>query len=543
MRRFLFAAGAVCCLTFAQQAAAQTSPNTVQIAYGNEEKPQDWDSTYLDRMNETGAARDSCGGNGEKSLLNASVEQGLGVVSNDALSGYLNGIVKKLLAASPIPDCSVTVYVTPHDAAQAVALSDGGILVAIGFLRNLKNEDEVAALLAHELSHVLRNHHASDAFVESQDGFLRGLEAANASGGMLLGMVDPNLQQAADAAVSVGDAMYNISESMIAPAWTVNQEDSADLLGTDLLVAAGYNPRAMAAVMDIIEAQEENAAAVEAQRDELYKKRVEGSLVSAFVQTDVNSIASIVGSLATVTSTLVSGIDTKTHRPAAERKSVVTAYIKKFHRKQRRRAFVTEAWTAQLNGGASGTMFSRYRKAATARRAVFGGGDLNTALRDANASVAGAFSSHAYPRIAQSEVRLKKGERDAAIASLESAMARPGAPWQVYRSYADLQLAGGKKREAVEAILKADEKFGKPMGIAPYAIEVFHSLKDPEMVAVYMERCEATGSRSHIKICKNAAGEAEDSGSSGGIGGFLGGVISGGGSSSGFSLPFGGSKK
>ena len=273
-------------------------------------------------------------------------------------------------------------------------------------MRNLKNEDEVAALLAHELSHVLRNHHASDAFVESQDGFLKGLEAANASGGMLLGLVDPNLQQAADAAVSVGDAMYNITESMIAPAWTVNQEDSADLLGTDLLVAAGYNPRAMAAVMDIVEAQEENAAAVEAQRDELYKKRIEGSLVSAFVQTDVNSIASIIGSLANVTSALVSGIDKKTHRPAAERKSVVTAYIKKFHGKHRRRALATAAWTAQLTDGDSGTMFSRYRKAATARRAVFSGGDMNAALRDVNASVAGAFSGHAYPRIAQSEVRL-----------------------------------------------------------------------------------------------------------------------------------------
>lgn len=133
MMCFLFAAAAMCCLGFAQQAAAQTLSNTVQIADANEEKPQDWDSSYLDKMNETGVERDSCGGNGEKSLLNASVEQGLGVVSNDDLSGYLNGIVKKLLAVSPIPDCSVTVYVTPHDAAQAVALADGGILVAIGF--------------------------------------------------------------------------------------------------------------------------------------------------------------------------------------------------------------------------------------------------------------------------------------------------------------------------------------------------------------------------------------------------------------------------
>ncbi|MDA0664104.1 MAG: hypothetical protein O3B08_14885 [Proteobacteria bacterium] len=57
--------------------------------------------------------------------------------------------------------------------------------------------------------------------VESQDGFLKGLEAANVSGGMLLGMVDPKLQKSVDATLSVGDALYNVSESMIAPAWTV----------------------------------------------------------------------------------------------------------------------------------------------------------------------------------------------------------------------------------------------------------------------------------------------------------------------------------
>ncbi|NKB58768.1 MAG: M48 family metalloprotease [Alphaproteobacteria bacterium] len=534
MKRLLFAASAVCCLALAHQAAAQSAIDSL-------------DTTYLNQMIEADADRDSCGGNGRTSLLNASVEQGLGVVSNKALSGYLDGIMRKLLAASPHTDCSVTVYVTPHDAAQAVALADGGVLVAIGFLRNLKNEDEVAALLAHELSHILRDHHSTDAFAESQDGFLKGLETANASDGMLLGLVDPNLQQAADAAVSVGDAMYNISESMIAPAWTVKQEDEADLLGTDLLVAAGYNPRAMAAVMDIIEAQEENAAAVETQRDELYKQRVQGTLVSAFVETDANNISSIVGALANVTSALVSGSDKKTHRPAAERKTSVNAYIKKFHRKHRRRAYKDEAWTAQLNAGDSGTMFARYRKAATARRVVFTGGDLNAAVRDVNASVAGAFSSHSYPRIAQSEVRLKKGDRNAAIASLEKVMKRPEAPWQVYRSYIDLQLGAGNKREAYQALLTADEKFGEPIGIAPYAIEVSRTLKDPEMVSLYMERCKASGSREHIKICENAAGVKSGGGSSGGsgIGGFLGGIIggssSGSSSGSGFSLPFGGS--
>lgn len=509
-------------------AAAQGLFDSLKNAITSDEQ-EEREATYLDELVSAGDERDSCGGDGATTRLNAAVEQGLGIVENDDVAAYLQSILDKLLAASPFPDCSVSVYVTPHDA--AVALADGGILVALGFLRNFKNEDEVAALLAHELSHILLDHHASDSFVETQDGFLKGLEAANAPGGMLLGFVDPNLQQSVDAAVSVSDAMYNISESMIAPAWTIKQEDEADLLGIDLLVEAGYNPRAMVGVMEIIKAQEANAAAVEANREEIYKQRVQGSLLQAFVGTNVNSTASIVGSLASVTSALVSGSDKKTHRPAEERKAAVNAYIKKFHRKHRRRAYTKEDWESKQQEGDSGQMFDRYRKAATARRAVFSDGDLDAALEDVDASVIGRFSHHAYPRLAQSEVRLKQGDRAAAIASFEVSLASENPPWQVYRSYVDLKLIDDDVQAAVDAVERADEQFGQPLGIAPFAIKVHRVAGDDDMIIKYMERCLDSGSRAHIRICKIAAGvepDPESESSSGGAGGFLGGFLKGG---------------
>lgn len=547
----LLVAGLAGFLLLGQPVAAQSFLDSLKGALSGDEK-EERSTTYLDQLTEGGAVRDSCGGDGETSRLNAAVEQGLGIVENDAVSVYLQSVIENLLAETPYPECSVTVYVTPHDAAQAVALADGGILVALGFLRNLKNEDEVAALLAHEVSHILMDHHSSDSFVESQDGFLKGLEAANASGGMLLGIIDPNLQQSVDAAVSVGDAVYNISESMIAPAWTMQQEDDADLLGTDLLVAAGYNPRAMASVMEVIKAQEANAAAVEANRDKLYQQRLQGTLVQAFVSTDVTNPASIVGSLAGLTSVLVSGTEKKTHRPAEERKASVNAYIKNFHRKHRRRAYAAEAWQSQQQDGDSGQMFDRYRKAATARRAVFSDGDLDSALQDVDASVVGAFSHHAYPRLAQSEVRLKQGDRDAAIASLEASLSSENPPWQIYRSYADLQLLAGNVPAAADAVEQADQRFGQPLGIAPFAIKVHRVANDEDKMVAYLERCYDSGSREHIRICRNAAGLKQESdggsgsasGSSGG-GGFLGGIFSGGvpalGAGSGLSLPFTGS--
>lgn len=539
MRHRFAAAGLALCMTAAAPAPSYAFLDSLKKTLGGDQS-EERDSTRLDELVSSGASRSSCGGDGHVSRLNAAVEQGLGIVDNKALSSYLQGVLAKLVAVSPYPGCKVTVYVTPHDAAQAVALADGGILVALGFLRNLKNEDEVAALLGHEVSHILLDHHSSDSFVDTQDSFLKGLEAANASGGMLLGFVDPSLQQGVDAAVSVGGAVYNISETMIAPAWTVEQEDEADLLGTDLLAAAGYNPRAMASVMDVIKAQEVNAAKVEAQRDEIYKKRVQGSVISALTTTNVNDTVSIVGSVASLTSALVSGGDKRTHRPAEERKASVNAYIKKFYNKYRRRPFETAAWATRQSKGDSGRMFDHYYKATVARRAVFTGGDLKTALKDANASVAGTFSDDAYPRLAQSEVRLKDGDRKAALASLKKVMQGGHAPWQIYRSYADLQLASGNVPAAAQAVETADQRFGQPLGIAPFAIKVYRAANDEARVQYYLDRCNKNGSREHVKICRHAAGLEPESqgGGSGGIGGFMGGIFSGAGSG-GKSLPLG----
>lgn len=460
------------------------------------------ETTHLSRLQ----PRESCGGDGRTSLLNAQVEQGLGVVRDTQLQNYLDGILAKLLAVSPMPDCSVTVYVTPHDATQAVALADGGILVALGFLRNLKSEDEVAALLAHELTHILSNHHESDAFVETQDSFLKGLDTANAAGSVILGVVDPELAQGLDAATNVGGAMYQISESLIAPAWTVEQEDEADLTGIDLMAAAGYNPRAMASLMDVIAVQDEAYAKVLAEREKLHQQQMQQTVAEAATTTDFNNPLSILSSAAKLTTGVVSGADADSHRPAAERKTRANAYIKQFHSKLRRRKFTTEPWEAVTSGGDSGATMAAYSRAAEARRVLFSDQNLPQADELAKGSVRGRFSSHSYPRLVYSEVRLKQGNRPKAMQNLEIALKEDGAPWQLYRSYAELQMLTGDNRGAGATVDRADAHFGQPLGIAPFAIKVHRAAGNRDKVAAYLNRCRVAGKRAHIKICETAAG-------------------------------------
>ncbi len=465
------------------------------------------DTTHLDRLTENQPRR--CGGDGRATLLNARVEQGLGVVGDPALDRYLQGVLDKLVAVS-VPNCRVTVHVTPHAAAQAVALSDGGILVALGFLRNLKNEDEVAALLAHELSHILLDHHSSDSFVSNQDKVLKGLETANAAGGQLLGMVDPGLSRKVDTVTSVGGAVHGVSESMIAPAWTRDQEDEADLLGTDLIVAAGYNPRAMTAIMEVIKAHEAQAAKVAAERDKLHQESMEGSLLDTAASTNPNDTWDIVSSVADITTGLLEGSDEEEHRPAEERKEEVADYVKEHHKQHRRRSYAAEPWDAVLSRGESGATFAHYRLAAEARRAVFGGGNINDARKKADAGIDGRYAHHAYPRLAHAEVLLKQGQRQAAFKDLEAILARDDAPWQIYRSYAELQLGTGDTRGAVGTVTRADRQFGEPLGIAPYAIKVHRAAGDHAAVTSYLDRCYDSGSRAHLQVCLAAAGQDRD---------------------------------
>lgn len=445
----------------APPAVAQDTIDSIKNFFSSDETGSGDGTTFADASKDDSA----CGGDGQNSLSNARVEQGLGVVDAPALTAYLNAVMAKLVAVSRRPHCRVHVWVTPHDAPQAVALGDGGVLVTMGFLRNLKNEDEVAALLAHEVSHILEDHHASDAFVDSQDAFLSGLDTANAAGSVLAQFVDPRLSQGLQVASLMGELAYSVSEGLIAPAWTRDQEDEADLLGTDLLARADYNPRAMAAIMDIIKTQEAGLAKVEAERERVRDERLKATAVQAAQQTDINDVWSIVRSIASVATVAIensSEASKSEHRPADERKSDINGYIRANYKKERRRKYTEQPWLDQTELGSSAETFKRYRQAAEARRLIYAGGDIAEAQAMAEEGVLGRFSTHAYPRLAISEVQARMGERDMALSSLMFAMQQDDAPWHIYRSASELHFAANDFGASGSIVSRADERLGRP---------------------------------------------------------------------------------
>lgn len=190
------------------------------------------------------------------------LRQSYGVMGDAHLDGHLNRILSHLQSSwheAPVP---ARVYVSPDPAFRAFATADGGIIVAAGMLASMESEDEVAALLAHEYAHLLLNHNAPTVLESLARRFSGAAEVyLNQRHGMPEG--DPSTRLVRDLM-----ARHVVAEGMqtaMAPARSRRDENSADALAIDLLVAAGYSPVGMADMLGRMETWE---AQLQAQRQE-----------------------------------------------------------------------------------------------------------------------------------------------------------------------------------------------------------------------------------------------------------------------------------
>jgi predicted Zn-dependent protease len=127
--------------------------------------------------------------------------------------------------------------VIKSDELNAFALPGGPVFFYTGLLDKLQTEDEVAGILAHELTHVRREHWAYQYRDQQQKGLLLNL-------GLIL--LKANNEAASLASIGL-DVLVNLPYSR-------KHESEADDKGYDMMVAAGYNPEGMADVFRTLKA-------------------------------------------------------------------------------------------------------------------------------------------------------------------------------------------------------------------------------------------------------------------------------------------------
>lgn len=159
------------------------------------------------------------------------------LVRDPELNDYLNALGHRLvLAADPQP-FPFTFFIIDDPTINAFAAPGGFIGVHTGLILSARSEDELAAVLAHEISHVTQ-HHMARAYEAASKLSLPTAVAILAA--VLLGVESRNSQlgEAALVATQAGSAQYQIN-------FTRRDEREADNIGMQTLERAGYDPHGM----------------------------------------------------------------------------------------------------------------------------------------------------------------------------------------------------------------------------------------------------------------------------------------------------------
>ena len=106
------------------------------------------------------------------------------------------------------------------------------------------SEAEVAGVMAHELSHVLLRHGTANA-TKAQNPWLQLGQVAGAIGGAVVG-------GAAGSVIAQG-SQFGLGTLLLR--YSREFEKQADLLGSQIMARAGYDPRALARMFETIQAQ------------------------------------------------------------------------------------------------------------------------------------------------------------------------------------------------------------------------------------------------------------------------------------------------
>jgi predicted Zn-dependent protease len=154
------------------------------------------------------------------------------LVRDDGLQRYVNRVGRWVALQSERPDINWRFGVIDSDDINAFAAPGGFIFVTKGLYRRLNNEAELAGVLAHEIGHVLRQHHLK---------LMQQSQMVAAIGG-LLG------RQARNESELIQNLIGNGAE-IVARGLDKDAEHEADRIGMVLAARAGYDPYALPAVL------------------------------------------------------------------------------------------------------------------------------------------------------------------------------------------------------------------------------------------------------------------------------------------------------
>jgi len=165
----------------------------------------------------------------------AEVYKQMPVLSDSSpVSSFVQRMGARLVEKAPGTRWPFEFHVIAQKEINAFALPGGPIFVNLGSIQ-AADEDELAGVMAHEISHVVLQHTARDA------GKQQTTQTLGALGAIIAGVVLGN-----GMAGNLASGAIQLGAGAISMSYSRSDESEADLLGAQIMYDAGYNPYALA---------------------------------------------------------------------------------------------------------------------------------------------------------------------------------------------------------------------------------------------------------------------------------------------------------
>jgi predicted Zn-dependent protease len=165
-------------------------------------------------------------------MMRAAQQQGQLAPAGDGQLQRLRAIAQRIVPFSPpwnarAPQWKWEVNLLNQPTVNAFCMPGGKIAFYLGILRTLQlDDDEVAAIMGHEVAHALREH-ARERFGKTV--------ATQAGAGLVSSLLGLG---------NAGQALVNMGGQLLTLKFSRDDETEADIVGMDLAARAGYNPAA-----------------------------------------------------------------------------------------------------------------------------------------------------------------------------------------------------------------------------------------------------------------------------------------------------------
>lgn len=160
------------------------------------------------------------------------------LVRNEKMQQYVNRIGLWLAMQTEKPDIPWHFGVLDTDSLNAFATPGGYVFVTRGLLLRMRSEAELAGVLAHEMSHVLKQHHLQAIKKNAQVGLLADVAS--------IAVDSSKYGELKQKAISAGTELY-------ARGLDKDDEFEADRMGVVIAARAGYDPYGLLGALQTLE--------------------------------------------------------------------------------------------------------------------------------------------------------------------------------------------------------------------------------------------------------------------------------------------------